>query len=81
MLILYAVLLGFILGFATKGRLKYLPQRPLYWKLLALFAFIIQLVIFSELAFVKALPEAMIVISHLISYILDRKSTRLNSSH
>lgn len=70
MLILYAVAFGFILGFATKGRIKYFPLRILYWKALALSALAIQLVIFSELAVIKALPETIIITAHVISYIL-----------
>ena len=69
MFILYAVVLGLILGFVTKGKLKYLALRPMYWKALALFAFAIQLVIFSNISFIKSLPTIFIVIFHYFSYI------------
>lgn len=69
MFILYAVVLGIIAGYITKGRLKNLALRPLYWKNLAIFAFLIQLVIFSNLPFIDALPAMFIVIMHYISYI------------
>ena len=69
MFILYAVIIGLILGFAAKGKLKHLALRPLYWKGLALFAFAVQLVVFSNLSFVETLPDILITVSHYASYI------------
>lgn len=69
MFILYAVVFGLILGYATKGRLQYMTLRPMYWKALALFAFAIQLIIFSNLSFIAELPDMIIVIFHYASYI------------
>lgn len=69
MFILYAVVLGLILGYATRGRLKHMILRPLYWKALALFAFAIQLVVFSNLPFVETLPRIFIIVSHYVSYL------------
>lgn len=69
MFILYAVVFGIILGYAAKGRLKNLALRPLYWKSLALLAFVIQLVIFSNLPFIETLPTIFIVVFHYASYV------------
>lgn len=69
MFILYAVVFGIILGYATKGRLKNMVLRPLYWKSFVFLAFSIQLVIFSNLTFIETLPAIFIIIMHYFSYI------------
>ena len=70
MFILYAVVLGIVLGYAAKGKIVNISKRPLYWKLLPAVALAIQLVIFSKLELIKTLPVQFIVIFHLVSYIL-----------
>ena len=69
MFIIYAVILGILLGLICGGNLKFLVQRPLYWKLLAICAFLIQIVIFSDIPFAKSLSGNVITILHIISYI------------
>ena len=69
MFILYAVVLGIVLGYVTKGKLKYIILRPLYWKGLAFLAFAIQLVIFSNLSFTETIPTTFITILHYFSYL------------
>jgi hypothetical protein len=69
MFILYAVVFGIIFGYIAGGSLKNMALRPLYWKSLALLAFVIQFVIFSNLSFVKTLPAIIIVVMHYFSYI------------
>ena len=69
MFILYAVILGIIFGYITKGNLKYIVQRPLFWTGLVFVAFAIQLVIFSNIPFVSTLPKAIIVVLHYVSYL------------
>ena len=68
MFILYAVVLGIISGYATKGSLKNMALRPLYWKITAFTAFAIQLAAFSNFPFVENLPAIFIVIMHYTSY-------------
>lgn len=70
MFILYAVVLGIILGYITGGRMKNVAQRPLHWKGLALSAFAIQLVIFSNVPFMASVPKPVTVVLHYASYLL-----------
>ena len=69
MFILYAVILGILIGYITKGNLKNIIQRPLFWTGLVFAAFAIQLVIFSNIPFVLTLPKAIIIVLHYVSYI------------
>lgn len=69
MFILYAVVLGIIIGYAAKGSIKNFALRPLYWKLLALLSFTVQLIIFSNLTFIEAMPTTLKVILHYFSYL------------
>lgn len=69
MFIIYSVILGIILGYITNGRLKNIIQRPLYWRSLVLLAFIVQILIFSDLPFSKALSNTIIVILHYVTYL------------
>jgi len=70
MFILYAVIIGIIIGYAAKGRLRNIALRPLKWKYVPISALIIQLVIFSELPFVKNLPNDIITGLHFVSYVM-----------
>jgi hypothetical protein len=69
MFIIYSVIFGLILGYITKGSLKNIIQRSLYWRWLALTAFIIQILIFSDLPLFSSLPHVIVVIFHYVSYL------------
>lgn len=68
MLIVYAVVTGIIIGLIMGGNLKYLAQNNFQWKTLAVIAFLIQIIIFSDIPFWKP-SGGIIVFLHLISYI------------
>ena len=68
MFILYAVIIGIILGYAAKGRLKNIASKPLRWKYLPLAALLVQLVIFSDLSVVKDMPSIITAALHIASY-------------
>ena len=72
MFVLYAVILGIVLGYISGGRLRYLSQKPFKNLLLVISAFFIQLVIFSDISFLKPLQNqpTAIVILHIFSYLL-----------
>ena len=69
MFILYSVIIGLIIGYMTGGRLRNIIQRPLYWRLLAIIALAVQMLIFSDLPFFKSLPNLAIIILHYASYV------------
>lgn len=68
MLILYFVLIGILLGYITGGRLKNLAGRQFRLIWLAVFAFLVQIIIFSGIPFLK-LGSFAITIIHLLSYL------------
>ncbi|MGI6705537.1 MAG: DUF5317 domain-containing protein [Clostridia bacterium] len=70
MFIIYAFFLGIVAGYLRGGRLKNLTQKPLVYNGLAFFAFILQIIIFSDIFPIKALPPALIIFLHILSYIL-----------
>lgn len=69
MFIIYAIVLGILLGYIMGGSLKNTVKRPLYWKALALLAFAVQIVIFNDLPVLKSIPGNVIVILHSLTYI------------
>jgi hypothetical protein len=70
MFILYPILFGLIISYILGGRLNYLIEHPLYWKLVAILAFAIQIMIFSDIPFLEALSDTANVVLHYASYIL-----------
>lgn len=70
MFIIYAVILGIITGYIAGGRLRWLIHRPLHWNGLAISAFLIQIVIYSGMSFIELVPETIIIILHVISYLI-----------
>lgn len=70
MFIIYPVILGILVGYIAGGSLKWLIMRPFHWKLLAISAFLIQVVIFSDFRFLKSYPETAVTTLHYVSYIL-----------
>jgi hypothetical protein len=68
MLVLYFVITGILLGYVTGGRLKHLVRRQFRFILLAVSAFLVQIVIFSDIPFLK-LGDSTTTIIHLISYL------------
>ena len=70
MFILYAVAIGILIGYIRGGRLKYLTLHPLKKHGLAIGGFIIQIILFSGIPFLSALPRTISLGFHIISYIL-----------
>lgn len=72
MFILYAVILGILIGYISGGRLKYLSQLTFKKLYLVITGFLIQILIFSDIPIIKALQnyENIIVILHILSYVL-----------
>ncbi|HHV96569.1 MAG TPA: DUF5317 domain-containing protein [Clostridiaceae bacterium] len=73
MFILYAVVLGIIIGYILGGRLKYLSQTTFKKLYLAIGGFLIQIFIFSDIPFFKTLQqnyESIVIALHILSYIL-----------
>jgi len=70
MFILYAVIIGLLWSYLRKGRIRYLTDRPIKWKGLAIGAFGIQLVIFSDLPFVSAFSQSLLAACHILSYVM-----------
>jgi hypothetical protein len=70
MIVLYPIILGFLLGYILGGRIRYLTQHTLYWKLAAILAFVIQIVIFSDIPLLQAFSDTVSVILHYVSYLL-----------
>lgn len=68
MFILYAVVLGILIGYILGGSLKGLIQQELRWRGLVIFAFLIQLVIFTDIPFLKITSGAT-VFFHAVSYL------------
>jgi hypothetical protein len=68
--IIYVIALGIVIGYICGGRLKWITNVPLHYKPLVLCAISIQLVIFSDLPFVIMIPDGVISLLHIISYIL-----------
>jgi hypothetical protein len=68
--IIYAVILGITAGYLTGGRLKWMAKHPFKYAWLALLAFLIQIVIFSDFPFMKHTPSLVVIVFHLISYSL-----------
>ena len=69
MFLIYPIILGIIVGYLTGGRITSLLERTLHWKLLALGALAIQLVIFSNLPVQDYLPGLALEALHYLSYI------------
>lgn len=72
MFILYAVVLGIIIGYILGGRLTNLSERPFKNIFLVIFGFLIQILIFSSLPFVKPLERFPFITTtlHILSYLL-----------
>ena len=68
MFILYAVIIGIIIGYLYKGRLKNLLKHPLKYIWLAIIGFLIQILIFSDIPAFQ-LGKTSLAIFYLISYI------------
>lgn len=69
MFIIYAITLGILIGYLRGGRLEQLNSKPMYQKWAAFSALLIQIIIFSGFSFVKLIPQTIIVILHIVSYI------------
>lgn len=76
MFIIYAIILGIIIGYLIGGRLKNIAHRPLKYVWLAVSGFIIQIVIFSDIG--SNINNTVIVILHAVSYILILSFVVLN---
>lgn len=72
MFVLYAVILGILIGYISGGRLKYLSQRLFKNLLLVITGFSIQILIFSDISFLKPLQNypGIITSLHILSYLL-----------
>lgn len=69
MFIIYAVVLGILLGYITGGRLKNIMSNPFNWKLIVIIGFIIQIFLFSVMPAFKLSNNIITVVLHIISYI------------
>lgn len=69
MFILYSVIISILAGYLAKGRLKHLAGYTLQCEWLAIGSFLVQLVIFSDIPFVKFHPNVTVSI-HIASYIM-----------
>ena len=69
MFILYAVIIGIIIGYLSGGRLKYTVQRPLKHIWLAVLGFLIQILLFSDIPAFQFEKPAL-VIFYGVSYLL-----------
>jgi hypothetical protein len=68
MFILYAVIIGGIIGYLRGGRMKWLMHRPLSRPGLAIGAFLIQIVLFSQIPLFQTIPHIITACLHLLSY-------------
>jgi hypothetical protein len=68
--IIYAILIGIIIGYIRGGKLKWITNRAMKYVWLIFFSIAIQLVIFSGLPYIKQSPDYIIAALHLISYTL-----------
>lgn len=68
MLIVYFVAIGILIGYISGGHLANLGNRSLHWKWLAICSFLIQIVLFSDIPFLK-LEASVIMGFHLLSYL------------
>ena len=68
--IIYAILIGVLIGYIRGGALKWITNRVMKHMWLIFCSISIQLVIFSSLPFIKLLPDYIIAALHLISYTL-----------
>lgn len=69
MFVLYALVIGIVLGYIIGGRLKNMLNNPLHWTGLAISAFGIQFFLFTD-KFASLFPPASVVPLHVLSYIL-----------
>jgi len=72
MFVLYAVVLGILIGYISGGRIKYLSRRPFKYLLLVITGFLIQIIIFSDIPIFKLLQNypKVIITLHILSYVL-----------
>lgn len=70
MFIIYVVILGIIIGYATRGKLKWLLINPLHYNWLAFVAIGIQVFIFSGLKILVLIPNLIVALLHILSYIV-----------
>ncbi|HOJ09639.1 MAG TPA: DUF5317 family protein [Clostridiales bacterium] len=80
MFIIYAVIIGILIGYISGGRLKFLAQNPFKHIWLVISGFLIQILIFSDISIFKALQQnsAVLVTFHILSYILILAFTAIN---
>ncbi|NSW91694.1 MAG: DUF5317 domain-containing protein [Firmicutes bacterium] len=69
MFILYAVILGIIIGYLVGGKVKFIVQKPLKHIWLAISGFLIQILIFSNITGFQFEKTTMVIL-YGISYIL-----------
>lgn len=68
MFILYAVIIGVVIGYLRGGRMKWFMYRPLRQKELVIGAFLIQIILFSQIPLFQTIPHTVTAYLHLLSY-------------
>jgi hypothetical protein len=67
--IIYAIILGILIGYLMDGKLDHLNSKPMHYKWTAFCALFIQVIIFSGFSFVESMPDSLIVTLHIGSYV------------